>query len=689
MLLRLLDARKHLAQYFRRIARHVSRLCDGAVRRGRGLFYWRSLARARALLKEGEFEQAEAAFEALAHRRRHDPRGLAGLAKISVRRRRLAEAIRRWRRVCEQFPDYLLAQSGYASALLEHGDLEEAAEVFARLKETRRDRPEGYIGLARVAGKAGQWELALEQYREAQRLFPRSYDAQVGLAMSLVELNAFDEARDAYLAMMEAFPASTRSIQQKLIKMYWDKGDMQAALTHAQALHAAEPEDPAAALRLTRLLMFEGRTEEALQIIERYWNATDEQLSTADRFRVRVQLACALIAAGRPREAERVYDAIKDEKVLQDDPDFSYLEVWRLVEHGQIDASRKVFRERLRHRHAERLRKLGGQLVCRRKPSNFRIVPGDVVLLTVVRDEADLIRTFHEYYTSIGVDWFIVVDNASSDGTAEYLESQPNVCLYWTDKSFSGAGQGDCWVNSLFDTYDHDHWWLHVDADEFLVVPHVEEHGLRPTINYMSDREDEAMVAFMMDMYPGRFGDLAARRGATDQAALPWHVCPYFDNNYRFTPSDKPPHVDIRGGVRERLFDVRSPILTKTPIIRSGRDIRLLRCGHFISPARVADVSGALLHFKIFGDVKTKFAMRAARKEHAHRSRLWIDYAEWANNGKDDDRMTCDLSVSYQSSHQLIELGLMRAGNLLPPAESERSYPQPVCASGSSSSLRR
>ena len=77
------------------------------------------------------------------------------------------------------------------------------------------------------------------------------------------------------------------------------------------------------------------------------------------------------------------------------------------------------------------------------------LAPEAIVLIGCVRNEMLRVAQFLDHYRLIGVDHFAIVDNASEDGTAEWLEQQPDVSLYRTSQSFAAAGCGWAWVETL------------------------------------------------------------------------------------------------------------------------------------------------------------------------------------------------------------------------------------------------
>ena len=79
---------------------------------------------------------------------------------------------------------------------------------------------------------------------------------------------------------------------------------------------------------------------------------------------------------------------------------------------------------------------------------SLRLDADEILAFVCVRDEALRLPWFLEYYRQAGVDHFFVVDNGSSDGSTDYLLSQPDVFLYGSSGFLvGGTGRGAAsWV---------------------------------------------------------------------------------------------------------------------------------------------------------------------------------------------------------------------------------------------------
>ena len=185
----------------------------------------------------------------------------------------------------------------------------------------------------------------------------------------------------------------------------------------------------------------------------------------------------------------------------------------------------------------------------------IQIPPGELNVITICYNEALRLPHFLEFYKALGVDRFLVVDNGSTDGTAEILDAEPTVTRFFSNRSF--AEYKTVWREVLADAYAHDRWVLFPDADELLIFPHWPERDLLWLTSYLEEHHYDALFAPMVDMYPhGSLLDIGYSPGTPFYA-----TCAYFDaTNYRQLPQLtsvkkwKTPPYRIHGGARERLF---------------------------------------------------------------------------------------------------------------------------------------
>jgi hypothetical protein len=328
-------------------------------------------------------------------------------------------------------------------------------------------------------------------------------------------------------------------------------------------------------------------------------------------------------------------------------------------------------------------------LVERTTATRSRATTPGILAFARCRNERLRLPAFLSYYRALGVDRFFVVDNASSDGTTEYLFEQPDVDLFRTSNRYSESRCGMDWLNALLTEFGADRWCLTVDIDELLVYPGSELTPLPALTTFLDRSGFEAIRCLLLDMYPGGPLWTCAYKEGDDLLA----AAPYFDvGPYERVPVDLCPGVLIRGGMRERVFyptfrtrgagariyegvrgrvarrlprlhDIRwlrptqPPVLTKVPLVRWNKQTKYLSA-HWVSPKVVAPVTGALLHFKFLADSCERVGDEVARGEHYDGASEYRRYTE-ALEANPDRTFMYDGSTRFEGTKQLVRLGLM------------------------------
>jgi hypothetical protein len=286
--------------------------------------------------------------------------------------------------------------------------------------------------------------------------------------------------------------------------------------------------------------------------------------------------------------------------------------------------------------------------------------PRDIICLACVRNENLRLPYFLAYHRELGVDRFLVIDNDSTDGTTEFLLEQPDVHLFLTAQPYAEAGHGVAWWNTLIERYGLGRWVLTVDADELLVYPECDSVRLRQLCDDLDERQEEALLTFLLDLYSDQpIRDTHYQRGSSFMT-----TCAWFDaHGYRQESPRDPSRVPTRGGPRERLFWTAdqtwpSPYLRKLPLVRWRNGLRYTHSTHLVEGVRTAQITGALLHFKLFADFIELVEIEAERRQRWGQSR---QYAAYRDALARQPAMTAHHagSVRYQGVGQLVELGLM------------------------------
>lgn len=298
------------------------------------------------------------------------------------------------------------------------------------------------------------------------------------------------------------------------------------------------------------------------------------------------------------------------------------------------------------------------------------IKPNDILIFSTLRNERVRLPFFLKYYRDIGVGHFLLVDNGSDDGSAEYLADQKDVSLWSTQASYKRARFGVDWLNWLQSKYGHNHWTLTVDVDEFLVYPFCDTRPIRALTDWLDASSIRSFGAMLVDMYPK--GPIGAQ--PYGEGADPFEIASWFDSgNYMIQKNKVFGNLWIQGGPRARMFFAdmpdRAPALNKIPLVRWHRNYAYVSSTHMLLPRGLNQIydewggeksSGCLLHAKFLDTFSEKSEEELERRQHYANSH---EYRAYHRQMKDDPDLWCKWSEKFINWRQLEILGLMSKGN--------------------------
>jgi Glycosyl transferase family 2 len=297
------------------------------------------------------------------------------------------------------------------------------------------------------------------------------------------------------------------------------------------------------------------------------------------------------------------------------------------------------------------------------------IAQGQILLAATLRNEALRLPHFLEHYRKLGVDHFLLVDNASTDGTADLLRDQPDISLWSAPGSYRGARFGLDWTNAVLMRHAHGHWALTVDADELLVYPYWETRDLHALTHWLERTDKVAFGAMMLDLYPkGPLNAAPYQPGDDPTGILNW-----FDaGNYGVTVQTPMDNLWIQGGVRARSFLAETPrlapTLNKVPLVKWHWRYAYVNSTHSLLPCRLNRVyatdggeitSGLLLHTKLLPDVAERSAEELTRRQHFAKPDVYRAYHELITS---NPVVWTTASTALGSWRRLEALGLMSRG---------------------------
>lgn len=137
-------------------------------------------------------------------------------------------------------------------------------------------------------------------------------------------------------------------------------------------------------------------------------------------------------------------------------------------------------------------------------------------LCAIVHDELYFLPAFLAHYRGLGVERFIFLDDASTDGTRELIAAEPDCMLLGSDKRYFDEVEGKralyAWRQAMMDRFCQDQWAIFADADEFLALP--PGTGIEAMTARLDRLGSRAVWGVMVDLYPATVAEIRAGAAA-------------------------------------------------------------------------------------------------------------------------------------------------------------------------------
>lgn len=251
-------------------------------------------------------------------------------------------------------------------------------------------------------------------------------------------------------------------------------------------------------------------------------------------------------------------------------------------------------------------------------PSFDLLLNASHVCVCCFRNERKIVPHFLEHYRRLGINFFLIVDNLSDDGTREYLLAQDDVAVFSATSSYSASHYGVVWQRMILDNFCIGKWVVVADADEFLVIEGDEGFSIKDQTDDLTCKGFDAAVVAMVDMYPE--GELEF---ADFSAGSPHDLAPMFD---RFPVSYWPFNRGPFGNFASFVSNFRHRILPNSaPHMFTSQKVALFRYSplmsfsegfHFGAGCRQSPDPLAFLHFKYSSDFVFRAEEEVRRAEH-------------------------------------------------------------------------
>jgi Flp pilus assembly protein TadD len=603
---------------------------------------------AQTLMAQHRFAPAAALLDRLAAAEPDQPRWRESLARAAQEEGDVERALAHWRAIIDLVPKEMGARVALGRLLEDAGRLAEADAAFRDLADLHPDAIEPYCQLGRMALFQSSFASAEDWLKRALAMRPGDPWATALLVKTLAAQNRFRRASGMARELAERVPDHLDA--SLLVPWTLERaGRIERAAAELRRVCSLFPQAFQPGLRLAELLVRDGKLDLAWAALE------DAHACNPDTLSITLARIDVLFAKSQPVGVAALLEPLYAEYP-------SHREVKKRVARLEVESGRYVPARRLWREVTRFDRRVSGPPLHFERLDELPIPPagGEIRLFTRIRNERVRLPWLLDFYRSQGVDRFFVVDNASEDGSRDYLLARPDTHVFLTTDSYALFGGGMRWLNHLLDLHGSGGWCVTVDVDEVLAYPHAETLGLKLLTAHLDHQGAQGLFAFMLDMYAQ--GDL---REATYAAGdHPLALCPCFDRSGYIRRQDPDfPFRLVTGGLVSRfLYDrtLDGVLLHKVPLVRWQEGLRYTSSTHTLFPVPLAKESGVLLHFKYISDFVERARIEAERKQYWQGAKRYTDFTRRMQSAQSID-FRCELTERFRSTAQLVELGLLES----------------------------
>jgi glycosyl transferase family 2 len=286
----------------------------------------------------------------------------------------------------------------------------------------------------------------------------------------------------------------------------------------------------------------------------------------------------------------------------------------------------------------------------------------EVVVFSVVRDGMPWLHTFLAHHRELGARRFVILDNGSNDGSADYLLTQDDVTLLSSTAPY--RHYQNTFKRYVCNRFARDRWCLFADVDELLAYPGMERRSLQDLVRFAREGGFTGVVTQMLDMFPDR--PIADMPDGAHLDLRPLYRF-YETRHIERRPSQwhasnhAPAHIPTHfGGVRRRIFGTDNG-LTKVSLFYNGGGLVPFHQWHSTRGARIADFSVALLHYPFDRGYRDRVLEAAANNRHG-----WVpgdEYHAYAAVMRENPALSLmsEASRLYRGPEQLVAEGFLQA----------------------------
>lgn len=221
------------------------------------------LGQARSAYSAGRLDEAEALFRRILGLDPRNRGGLALLARVYMRQKRWVDAASVAHRMCELQPTAPEPRATLARALLEDGQLENAAAAYEDVVRLQPDNVEALEPLGRLYARLENWQGACRMLGRLVEEDPARIPSRLAYARALQQAGNAAEAAVQLHAILAANPREADALT--LLGRLWMKTDPERAFECWARLAEVRPDAVEPPLQMARLRSRQQRFDEARQ----------------------------------------------------------------------------------------------------------------------------------------------------------------------------------------------------------------------------------------------------------------------------------------------------------------------------------------------------------------------------------------------------------------------------------------
>ena len=245
-------------------------------------------------------------------------------------------------------------------------------------------------------------------------------------------------------------------------------------------------------------------------------------------------------------------------------------------------------------------------------PKDLRLSGTESVVTCVVKNGEFYVEAFIRHYRKMGFRHIAFLDNGSSDHTVELARQFDRVSIFRSTLPIEAHQR--LFKRYLARRFGQGGWCLDADVDELFDFPGSDNIRLTQFLEYLNGKRYTAVVTQLIDMFSSKpLSSTNVLGTARLQDEYPYYDMSnvthelYRDAEIAQKVAGKNSIANHKtellwGGIRKTLWGNKC-LLTKHSLFFSEKKMELFSHVHFHNNAKLADVSCAMLHYKLAGDI--------------------------------------------------------------------------------------